>query len=364
MERIIVVHWNKSTGPEPIIQYPPKENFPSKDLFLKIWAIHELNKENPFIELYNKEENLRYISVIQEFESEIYFLVMVYKSSKGKVEGIIRDFPDTIALISKNLIELINTNKFPRAISEAYNTIKNYTKLGFEENLLNFFNDKIKYTILRILQEGVISKVELTRILREEYGFSTINIDLLLISFIRERLIEKRNIPGISECYFLLKDLSCMRVPPNNPPILKVKIDKEIIEDYKAKLIAFYVNYDSSIEIENKALITLLMDKDVYTLLKTLRKKNLSVNNCINILNNREEIFDDLLIKNIIYEAKGKVYIFSDFRFIKFTPFYIMETISKRYKEQQISFDAFMTHFKLLNEDLTKYSSLLHYEII
>ena len=72
MERLIIVHWNKSTGPIPIIQYPPEGPYPSKDIFLKIWAQHELNKEDALIEL----EDRNIISVIQEYEGEIYFLCL------------------------------------------------------------------------------------------------------------------------------------------------------------------------------------------------------------------------------------------------------------------------------------------------
>ncbi|MHA2431400.1 MAG: hypothetical protein ACXACC_10290, partial [Promethearchaeota archaeon] len=60
MERLIIVHWNKSTGPEPLIQYPPEKEFPKKDLFLKIWAQHELDKENFLIEL--EDQNNHFIS--------------------------------------------------------------------------------------------------------------------------------------------------------------------------------------------------------------------------------------------------------------------------------------------------------------
>ena len=77
MERLIIVHWNKSTGPLPIIQYPPEGAYPSKDVFLKVWAQHELNKENSLIELSatidKSEKNI--VSIIQEYESEIYFLM-------------------------------------------------------------------------------------------------------------------------------------------------------------------------------------------------------------------------------------------------------------------------------------------------
>ena len=361
MERILIVHWNKSTGPEPIIQYPPGNGFPSKDLFLKIWALHELDKESSMIEYSPEIAELgdeQYISIIQEFEGEIYFIIIAY-NLKEDINNAVKESPDILATVSKNLIELINTNKITRAISEAFNTIKNYSKLEKEENLLNFFKDKIKYTILKILQDGVISKSELITTLRQDHGFSTINIDLLLISFLRENLIIKDSVPGSKDCYFLVKDLSCTRIPPKNLPD-----SEEIVEGYKQSLMNCYINYDCIAEIENKSLINILMDKEVYSLIQRLRKESLTVSKSLDILNNNEDLFHELLEKQFIYEAKGIVSLFSDIRFIKFTPYYLVEKLSKRYYNQKISLDQYITHLKLLTEQLEKLPSLIDYEII
>lgn len=358
MERIILSHWNKQTGPEPIIQYPPEKPFPPKDLFLKIWAKHELNKENSMIEFIPEDGKNSFVSIIQQFEGELYFMIIVYDQGNiGETTS-----PDILASMSKNLIELINTNKITRAISEAFTTIKNYSKLDEEENLINFFQDKIKYTILQILRDGVVSRFDLTNKLRQDYGFSTLNIDLILISFIRENLIIKENVPGSKECYFLVKDLSCMRIPPKSLPM-----DKEedlISRKYKKELENFYYNYDIVSEIENKTIIqSVLLDKDVFSLIKTLRKKNLTVNDCLNILNNREELFNELIAKKFIYETRGFVYIFSDVRFIKFNPYYIIEKLVERYQKQEISLNEYLTHLKLLSGQ-TKDTLSIDYEIV
>ncbi len=358
MERIILSHWNKQTGPESIIQYPPEKPFPPKDLFLKIWAKHELNKENSMIEFIPEEGENSFVSIIQQFEGEIYFLILVY--DQVKINETIS--PDILASMSKNLIELINTNKITRAISEAYTTIKNYSKLDEEENLVNFFQDKIKYTILQILRDGVISKFDLTNKLRQDYGFSTLNIDLILVSFIGENLIIKENVPGSNECYFLVKDISCMRIPPKILPI----DNKEdvLLKKYKRELENFYFNYDIIFEIENKTIVqSVLLDKDVFSLIKTLRERNITVNDCLNSLNNREELFNVLLDKKFIYEAKGFVYIFSDVRFIKFTPFFIIKKLVERYQKQEISLNEYLAHLKLLSEQFNIPLSI-DYEIV
>jgi hypothetical protein len=361
MERIILVHWSTQTGPESIIQYPPQKNFPSKELYVSLWAKHELDKKNTIIEFIPEDEDNKYVSIIHKFEGENYFLILVYKQ-KENLEDIIGESPEILALISKNLIELINTNKITRTISEAFNTIRNYSKLDEEENLINFFQDRIKYTILEILRGGVISKSELINILRHEYGFSTVNIDLLLIAFLHENLIKKKNVPGSKECYFLVKDLSCTRIPPKNLPSeqLEVKDLNKLQESLKE----YYYDYYNLSDFENKTVIqTVLFDKDVFSLIKTLREKRLTVNECLNILNNQEELFDELLDQKFIYETKGFVYLFSDVRFIKFSPFYLLEKLSDRYQNKEISLNAYITHLKLLTKQMKEPVSL-DYEIV
>lgn len=358
MERIILTHWNKQTGPEPIIQYPPEKPFPPKAIFLKIWAKHELNKENSMIEFTPEEGEDSFISIIQQFENERYFLVLVYK--QGNMKETIS--PDILAIMSKNLVELINTNKITRAVSEAYTTIKNYSKLDEEEILINFFQDKIKNTILQILRNGVISKSDLTNKLRHDYGFSTVNIDLILISFLRENLIVKKNVPGSKECYFLINDLSYTRIPPKGLPI--DKDDKSVSKKYKDLLENFYFNYDIISDIENRTIIqTVLLDKDVFSLIKTLRDGRVSVNDCLSILNNKQELLNELLEKKFIFEAKGFVYLFSDVRFIKFKPYFIIERLVERYKNQDISLNEYLAHLKLLTAHMKSPISI-DYEIV
>ncbi len=342
MKSLLLSHWNKSTGPESIINYPPDKNLITKDLLLKIWAQHEL-VDNTMIELQVSAENevfRKYVSILQEYENEIYFLILIYEQKEEEVIS-----PDILAIIGRNLLELMNTNKITRAISEAFNTINNYSKHE-SENLINFFQDKIKFTILQILEEGVISKSNLTNKLRQEYGFSTVNIDLLLISFLTENLIVKKIVPGFKECYFLIQDLTYARIPPEKlPEIIK---DDQILKRYKQELIQFFSNYEFAKEIQDKYLTGFLIDKDIYNLIKELRHRSFTVNECLNSLNNKEDLFAELLKKKIIFEAKGFCFLFSDIRFVKFTPFYIINNLNKRYHDQNISLDQYHTHLKLL----------------
>ena len=84
------------------------------------------------IEFIPEDGKNSFVSIIQQFEGELYFMIIVY--DQGNIDE--TTSPDILASMSKNLIELINTNKITRAISEAFTTIKNYSKLDEEENLI------------------------------------------------------------------------------------------------------------------------------------------------------------------------------------------------------------------------------------
>jgi hypothetical protein len=81
-------------------------------------------------------------------------------------------------------------------------------------------------------------------------------------------------------------------------------------------------------------------------------------------LNNREELFEELLEKKIIFEAVGKVYLFTDIRFIKYTPYYIIKILPSRYKNQEITLDQYLTHLELLMSQLDEKPSFLDYSIV
>jgi hypothetical protein len=94
-----------------------------------------------------------------------------------------------------------------------------------------------------------------------------------------------------------------------------------------------------------------------------LRNESLSVNDCLSILNNKEDLFNELIEKKFIFEIKGFVYIFSDVRFIKFNPFYIIEKLVERYKNHEISLNEYLAHLKLLAMP-SKDAITIDYEII
>lgn len=367
MERIIVVHWDKSKGPEKMISYPPvKEEFP-KSLFLEMWSKHELHKQKKMIQFSPKEKDSKLVSVIQKFQGEIYFLVFVY-DKKAKIDDIINNYPDLFSQISQSLVEVVGTDQITRLISEVYSSIKNYIKLEEEENLLNFFRDKIKYIILKIFRKGAISKSNLIRILEHQHGFSTINIDLILMAFIREDLIIKRKVSGKEDYYFLIKDiLFNIRLPPKNRLDFFQEFDDNEREDislaYDHSLIEFFNDYDCTREDDTNMILMFLLNKNVYLLLKELRVKPLPISQALNILNNNEDLMNELLEQHFIFEKMGYIFLLTDVRFIKFTPTYLLSRLNSRYEKNNLSLEGYLTHLELLLEEITT-EGTLNYQII
>ena len=355
MDKITIIKWDNQLGPQPIIQYPPEKDFLEKEIFLKIWAKYELQKEKSLIILSTEDESRNYLSVAQKYESDLYFLVLEIERSNHNQN--FDDYFEILASISKNVIELIHSDQFMRALSEGHNQIKSFVKLDKEQNFLNLFRDKIKQKILTILEKGAISKSELIRILSEDFGFSTVNMDLLLTPFIKEELILKKDIPGVKECLFLINDLSFFRIPPK---IIKSDIgqqDKSIAdfsEDMSNKLKNFFINFDCIPEIKDNSLISLLFDEKIFNLIKVLRKKSISVLKTLSILENKQGIFEDLIEKKIIIEKAGRVYLFSDVRFITFIPLFLIKDLKSRYKNLEITSDQYLTHIEVLLNQLNK----------
>jgi len=153
-----------------------------------------------------------------------------------------------------------------------------------------------------------------------------------------------------------------MRIPSDNFP--DDKIDEKISKKFRKEIIKFYTNYNCSEEIESKLIVSLLIDSDVYNLIKALRKSELTVNDSLNLLNNREDLFEELLETKIIFEAKGFVFLFTDIRFVKYTPIYLIKILPMRYKKGEISFDQYLHHLKLLINPFKEKSSFLDYTVI
>ena len=160
----------------------------------------------------------------------------------------------------------------------------------------------------------------------------------------------------------MINDLSFVRVPPKSLP--KDTTDEKILKRYKKEYVKFYANYDYGNEIENKRHFNFLLDKDVYDLIKSLRETDLSVNDCLILLNNKEELFSELLEERIIFESKGLVFLLSDIRFVKFLPYYIIKKLIFRYEKQEISVNQYMTHLQYLLNAFEASPSSLNYTII
>ncbi len=72
------------------------------------------------------------------------------------------------------------------------------------------------------------------------------------------------------------------------------------------------------------------------------------------ILEDKQELFDDLLDKTIILERKGMIYLFSDIRFVSFLPIFILKNLKERFDNLEITSGQYVNHVEILLNELNK----------
>lgn len=336
MERLIIVQWDTQLGPIPIIQYPPKEQFPPKELLLKIWARHEINPENPIAIL--TEENNYYCSFLKRYEVKTYFIIIELNSNDQ--EGI---FQEILESVSQELLDNLEKPQFPHIISDVYKTIKQYTIANEEQIYTHIFEDKIRIAILSVLRQGCITKLKLKTELETKYGYKNINIDMFLAPFQRLGLITTKTVPGAEETVFLLKDFYCCRIPPTIEPT---------VPEIKNKILTLFETPQIISENEIKRLINLTSQHHVKKLFQSLTdsaNKTISWKKALNIVGNDEKILELLIAEDFIMKDAGEnIHLISILQFMLFSPYYLLSNLVKRYENNEISIEQLHTHIEFL----------------
>lgn len=349
MKKLIIVKFNPQLGPEPIQQYPPDPNFPKKEVFLRIWAQHKMQSDSKFVEFENEH---KYLSIIQKIKNEVYFLILQLEKNVKFTA-----FQDILNSMAEPLFSAIGTAQLTRIIVDTYNQIDEYSKLNKVQLFFNLFNDMDKISIFEILQNGVIDKRSLADTLKDRWGISEKNLDLLINPFFNLDLIEETDIPGIEGCLFLVKDVLFCRLPPE-PIVSELKGSNDSADRmYISELQEFYKNYQLESKEEINKLAKLLSDRNLYKSLEILYENRLKKERFMSIISQDVNLFQRIKDATLIIEIEDFIYPMSKIEFIKFTPIYLMRKLKKRYENKEISTDQFLYHINLLRKELEKNKS-------
>ncbi len=326
-------------GPKPLHQYPPTEKLLPKEKFLKIWARHETEDENNFI--YFIEDKKTYLSLTDTRQNRPYFIVIVTAKQN---RNDIRIYQEILQNVADELLNNLDNPQFNHILHDAYDTIKNYTQINEKDMFIRLFEDKIRVSILSILQNGTISKTNLKEKLKKEFGYANLNLELFLTPFLRLNLIEIKDIHGIKGVIFLKNDVFACYLPPKNKPATPKVV--EIIQNRfkKPQIIPL-----SSI----RDIITLIKNSSVKKLIEKLEESSngLSTIEASNYLGFNEQLLSQMEDHQIIKIIEDRIHLISSVHFLKFKPNYLVKKLINRYEEKQISSEQFLEQLEILSKD-------------
>ncbi len=344
MQKLILVNWDMHLGPQILVQFPPEENLPPKEVLLKIWAQHETNPEKSFISFKDESRKQFYCSYIKKIKqtNKIYFVVLELSAEEDE-----RKFQEILDNVSEDLIKNLEHPHFNHVLSETYRIIKTYSDLDEDQQFLRLFEEKVRLDMFLILRNGVIIKPQLKAILENTYGYSNLNIDLLLTPFIRLGLIQITNIPGSPDSIFLMNDVYSCFLPPTQEPHVK-----EIQDIISQQFLTPQLISDTQLQ----PLMKLFQEAGVKELISLLNEdvnSGMPYEIALTVLKNDETTLEGLVKENIIHiQEKKKIFLISRLNFFKFIPTYLIPILAKRYQRNEISCDQLiqqLDYIKLTN---------------
>lgn len=240
--------------------------------------------------------------------------------------------------------------------------ISQLVRMSEEEALLSIYQDPLRLKIFQLLTEGPMSEYELIEELEKEPNFEEKNFNTLILPLIKsELLITKWINETFFECYFLIKDFMAIRIPFEIPEdkfsqqlVNKSKTlydhylnaRNEFFKDFGQRMLN---NNDERIE-ETKFCLEILSELKIVKALRALREGPKSLKALLELTD--KKVIKKLVDQNIVFEAKNKdktfYFLMADLKVIKFTPKYLVSTISEKYQKRNITFEMANTHLDLL----------------
>lgn len=340
MKKLILVKWDMRLGPNTLVQFPPEASFPPNELLLQIWAKHETTPNSNFIAVFDEEKQIKYCSLqkVDLKTHETFFIIL-----ELSIEADVQIYQEILNSIGNELIENYNTPHFSHFLSETYRAIKNYAEMDEKQLFFRLFEDNTRIHIFQILRQGAISKRLLREKLRSQFGYTNLNLDLLLTPFHRLRLIKTEPVPGEPETIFLINDLYAIRVPPANKP------DNHIVRE---KIQQYFVKDQIMMENELHKLFPLFKQRknvELINLISQQNKEGIKYHVALEMVGNNKEILSDLKAANIIdIIDEDSIFLMSDIQFMTLKPKYLIPILAKRYQNNEISLDQLLKQISLI----------------
>ncbi len=348
---MIIMRWDFRTSTEILIKYPDEINI-SDETLMQIYAAHEYSGDTGMISLMVGHLNIA--SYYTGGENSIYVILIL------SIEEDADSFESGLSDISRVILNNYESEAYLEMTPFLFRRLSTYPYLNLEQTLAIKYNDEINRMIINRLQnEGVVSKSELAIWLKDKYRGFVFNIDVILIELIKKEILKEASVKGMpSEILFLINDIFMIRRPPikliQNP--IEMGLPEQFLEDYKIEIKDFFKDYRPS-EEDNLRVLELIIDPQVYEILKLLRTAIVTKNVLLKLKKKGVDDLDEGLKKLWnnkmiqIFQRKDKIEYYaliSDFTISLIYPKYILNTIISQYDVKSKSHGVLIEYLNVL----------------
>jgi hypothetical protein len=236
------------------------------------------------------------------------------------------------------------------------------TRMSEIDAFASIYSDPLRSKLFEILMGGPITEDVLLEKLEEEEDFEVQKFNLLVLPLRKTGLLTTSYLfETFFECYFLINDFLILRIPSQInlnsiskdirfSPFIDSYINKvnEVFNDYYLK---FLSNKEKQLE-EIKLGLEILTNDDLEKVIRVLRNGPHSSKELSELVN--IDPLQELIDNNIVMKlgSNGETYyaLLSDIKVEKFTPKYLLNAISTKLKNQEISLEMAKKHLELLNK--------------
>jgi hypothetical protein len=320
-----------------VAKYPEDINISEKSL-MQVYSTHEYSAEKGTITL--TAESLNILSYYTGPDEGFYFLLFLNIDDDPDVyEG---GMPGILRIILDNFKD----DSYLRLIPSLFQRLSVYPTLSDETITAIHYQDGIKRTILRTLQdEGVITKSELQIWLKDEYMGSFFDLDAILLDLIKMDIVKVSSIKGMpSELIYLMNDVFMLRVPPVmllEDPIAH-GLPTQFAKEYPKVIKDFFKDYNPT-EEDNLKVIEALTNPQVYEVLRLLRTmiathedlEKLRIKGVDDISSVLKILWDCKMIK-VFHDEQQKEYyaLLTDFYIDFIFPKYLLKNVKSTYDQK------------------------------
>ncbi|MHA2391200.1 MAG: hypothetical protein ACXAEX_04460 [Promethearchaeota archaeon] len=351
---LVIMRWDIKVSTEILAKYPD-ELVISEETLMQIYAAHEYTGEPGMISLLVGPLNIA--SYYTGREKPLYIILLLNLDEDADTyEGGLSD-------VSRVIFQNYEDNAYLEMIPFLFQRLSTYPHLNEEQSMAITYLDNVNRLIInRLREEGVISKSELKIWLKDRYREGFFDVDAILMELIKKEVVKEASVKGMpSELIFLINDLFMIRRPPVS--LLKNPTERglpdKFVEEYNVAVRKFFQKYHPSDEDNLKILDEVIVDPQVYEILKLLRISIVTKNVLEKLRKKGVEDIDEGLKKlwdnqmiHVFQDAKGNEYyaLLTDFYNSLIYPKYILNTIIYQYGVKSKSSGVLIEYLNVLDD--------------